>query len=182
MAASSLIAVRVPGDIKARFAALAQRQGFTESALLRRMVAASLLSVNAVGAPPEPLGPVAASGRVSVRLRSDDLLLLRERATARAMPTGTYVSLLVRSHFRKLAPLPDVELAALKRAIAEISAIGRNLNQLARAANLGERPAGPSRSDLQALLRACTGLRDAMKGVINTNLASWEVGYEKTSA
>jgi hypothetical protein len=182
MAASSLIAVRVPGDIKARFAALAQHQGFTESALLRRMVAASLLSVNAVGAPPEPLGPGAASGRVSVRLRPDDLLLLRERAAARAMPTGTYVSLLVRSHFRKLAPLPDVELAALKRAIAEISAIGRNLNQLARAANLGERPAGPSRSDLQALLRACTGLRDAMKGVINTNLASWEVGYEKTSA
>ena len=181
MPASSLIAVRVPADTKARFAAWAQHQGFTESALLRRMVDASLLSVNAGGARPEPIQPVAASGRMSVRLRADDLLLLRERARARAMPAGTYVSLLVRSHLRNMAPVPDAELAALKRAIAEISAIGRNLNQLARAVNLGERPGGPSRSDLQALLRACTGLRDAMKGVINTNLASWEAGYEKAS-
>jgi hypothetical protein len=181
MASSSLIAVRVPVDTKARFAAFAHHQGLTESALLKRIVGAALPTVNAMDATPEPMEPIAASGRVSVRLRSDDLLLLRERAMTRAMPTGTYVSLLVRSHLRRLAPLPDVELAALKRAVAEISAVGRNLNQIARAANLGERPVGPSRADLQALLRACIGLRDAMKGVINTNLASWEAGYEKAA-
>ena len=65
----------------------------------------------------------ASSGRISVRLRSDDLLLLRERSNARTMPTSTYVSLLVRAHLRALTPLPTAELAALKRAVAEIGAI-----------------------------------------------------------
>jgi hypothetical protein len=38
---------------------------------------------------------------------------------------------LVRSHSRSLAPLPDAELKTLKHAIRGISAIGRNLNQIA---------------------------------------------------
>jgi hypothetical protein len=75
--------------------------------------------------------------------------------------------------------MPSAELAALKRSIAEVGAIGRNLNQIARAVNRGEAPNGPSRSELQALLRALTGLRDHMKGLIAANLASWRDGYEK---
>ena len=45
---------------------------------------------------PDIVEPVSATERLSVRLGSDDLLLLRERGKARAMPTSTYVSLLVR--------------------------------------------------------------------------------------
>jgi hypothetical protein len=51
------------------------------------------------------------------------------------MPAATYVSFVVRSHLRRLAPTPDVELKALKHAIGEIGAIGRNLNQIAHIAN-----------------------------------------------
>jgi hypothetical protein len=57
----------------------------------------------------------AASGRLSVRLRSNDLLLLRERAAGRDMPTSTYASLLIRAHLRTLTPLPTAELTALRR-------------------------------------------------------------------
>ena len=96
------------------------------------------------------------------------------------MPTSTYVSLLIRSYLRALTPLPTAELSALKRSVAEIGAIGRNLNQIARALNQGERLDAPSHADLQALLRALTGLRDHMKALINANLASWQAGYEKT--
>ena len=97
------------------------------------------------------------------------------------MPTSTYVSLLVRSHLRALTPLPTAELEALKRSVAEISAIGRNLNQIARAVNQGERPNGPSKADLQALLRALMGLRVHIKALINLNLASWRSGHEKAN-
>src|SRR3984957_10235972 len=156
----------VSRETKDRFAALARLQSTSESALLKRLVEASLGPVTAASIieAPEPVPP---SGRISVRLPNDDLLLLRERALARGLPAATYVSYLVRSHLRRLAPIPDVELTVLKHAIAEVSAIGRNLNQIARAANAGAWPAGPNRADLQALLRACTGLRDAMKDVIN---------------
>ena len=42
----------------------------------------------------------------------------------RGMPSATYVSVLVRSHLRSLAPLPKEELLALKRSVAELGAAG----------------------------------------------------------
>jgi hypothetical protein len=92
------------------------------------------------------------------------------------------VSLLIRSHLRALAPLPTAELVALKRSVAEVNAIGRNLNQIARAVNHGEPPGGgPSRADLRALIRALDALRVHIKALVNANLASWGRGYEKAS-
>jgi hypothetical protein len=55
---------------------------------------------------------------------------------------ATYVSVLTRAHLRSLAQLPREELLFLKRTIGELGVIGRNLYQIARAANQGER--GPS--------------------------------------
>ena len=69
------------------------------------------------------------------------------------------------------------ELLALKRAVSELGSIGRNINQIARAANQGERASGPSREDLRAILRVCEGLRDHVKGLLSANLKSWEQGY-----
>jgi hypothetical protein len=172
----------VTRDTKARFTALARTQGITESALLKRFVDAALVPTNS-SKPQSPgsVEPVSAAGRLSIRLRSDDLLLLRERAQAREMPTSTYVSLLVRSHLHLLTPLPTAELVVLKRSVAEISAIGRNLNQIARAFNQDQRSDGASTADLHALLRALAGLRVHIKALINANLASWRNGYEKTN-
>jgi len=177
MVANTYIGCRVATEMKARFAAVARQQGLSESTLLKRLIDTALLGT-AQDRPQttEPVQPVAKGGKISVRLRSDDLLLLRERAVARSLPTGTYVSFLIRTHLRNVAPLPTTELTALSRSVAEVGAIGRNLNQIARALNQGEQLTGPSRGDLQALLRALTALRDHTKGVINANLASWERG------
>ena len=92
----------------------------------------------------DALEKVSRDARLSVRLAPEDRILLSDRATARGMPSATYVSVLVRSHLRNLAPLPKEELLALKRSVAELGAIGRNLNQIARAANQGGKPTGPA--------------------------------------
>jgi hypothetical protein len=166
---------------KVRFGDIAKARGVSESALLRQLVESTLSATDTVDeSAPEPLLPVASSGRISVRLRSDDLLFLRERAGAREIPTSTYVSLLVRSHLRAQVPLPTAELEALKRSVAEVGALGRNINQIARAVNQQQWPAGPNRSDLMAILRALEGLIDHFKAVITANLASWDAGYKKT--
>ena len=115
--------------------------------------------------------------RLSVRLHPDDQLLLCERAAARQMPAATYVSVLVRSHLRALAPLPQAELMALKRSVAELGAIGRNLNQLARAANQGVRPGGPSRKELFRIVKVCEVMRDHIKDLIKANTRSWGNGH-----
>ncbi len=52
---------------------------------------------------------------------------------------------------------------ALKRSVAELGGIGRNLNQIVRLANQGSKPAGPGREDLTAMLRVAEGLRDHVK-------------------
>lgn len=166
--------------MKERFGARARAEGVSESALLRRIVETAIgtagCSEDSVAVPIEP---IPASGRLSVRLRNDDFLLLRERAKGRGLPTATYVSFLVRSHLRRLVPIPEMELKELKHAVAEISAVGRNLNQIARDLNYGQQLAWPNRADLKVLLRACVRLRDSMKTVTNRNLDSWESGHEE---
>ena len=108
-----------------------------------------------------------------IRLRPEDQILLRERAAARGMPPATYVSVLTRAHLRSLAPLPTEELLALKRTLGELGSIGRNLNQIAHAANLGQAVTSPGRNDLEAMLRVCRTLRDSLKQVLLANLKSW---------
>jgi hypothetical protein len=180
MAASQLIATRVTPETKARFRALAEHQHLTESTMLKRMID---LTIRSVGAGSEeilqPDHGLARHARLYIRLRADDQLLLRERAAGRQMAAATYVSVLVRAHLRALQPLPKQELMALKRVVAELGAIGRNLNQIARAANQGGRVAGPQREDLRAFLNVCEALRDNVKGVIKANLSSWEAGHAK---
>ena len=93
------------------------------------------------------------------------------------MASATYVSALVRAHLRHLAPLPKNELSALRRAVAELGAIGRNLNQIARVGNQGGRTEGLGREDVRTFLAICTALRDHTKDLIKANTSSWETGY-----
>jgi len=163
-------------ETKTRFAAIARHQGLSDSALLKRLIDTMLQAGNAAdGVAAE--GRASRVSRLSIRLRPDDQILLRERAGARGLPVATYVSVLTRAHLRSLSPLPKGELLALKQAVFELGSIGRNLNQIARAANQGGRASGPSREDLRAILKVCEGLRDHVKGLLSANLKSWEEGY-----
>lgn len=172
----------VSRDLKERFARAARAQGLSESALLRRLLE-DLVPPNRL--PDDllitPVEEVPSARRVSVRLRADDLLLLRERAKARGLPTSTYISYLVRSHLTAQTPLPTQELAALKRSVAEIGAIGRNINQIARAVNQQQWPSGPDAAVLSEMNRVLTAMRAHIKALINANLSSWDSGYGTTA-
>ncbi|MGC2462410.1 MAG: hypothetical protein WA446_15780 [Steroidobacteraceae bacterium] len=96
------------------------------------------------------------------------------------MPASTYVAALVRAHLRVLAPLPREELAALKRSIAELGSLGRNLNQIARIAHQTGRITGPGRDDLRSMLKICEAMREHIKALVRANVATWESGYAET--
>jgi hypothetical protein len=176
--ADQFIVGRVSSETKARLRALAEKELLSESALLRRL--AELVLLKAGLSPILTESPTGArprrGARLMIRLRPDDQILLRERAAARGTPPATSVSVLTRSHLRSLAPLPAEELLALKRTIGELGSIGRNLNQIARAANQGQLVTSPGRDDLTAMLRVCGTLRDSLKRVLLANLKSWEQG------
>ena len=183
-------------ETKARVFAIAQQQLLTESIWLRRLIVKALQEQESMSTSQElaerqriflreerghcSVQPGQAS-RLFVRLRTEDQLLLRERAAARGMASATYVSVLVRSHLRALAPLPRDELAALKHAVGELGAIGRNLNQITRTINQGARLAGPGGGEFEAILKICEALRDHTKDMIKSNATSWACGYVEIS-
>jgi hypothetical protein len=176
MAGNPCIQCRVSREAKARLHAIADERGVTESALLKKLVDVALLQSTGVHAA-EPLGAVSRNARAFVRLRPEDHFLLRERATARGMAAATYASIVLRTHLRGVARIPDREFAELKRAVAELGALGRNLNQIARVANETRRANRFSTQDLQAVLRACTALRDRVKELLHANAVSWESSH-----
>ncbi|HEX5461032.1 MAG TPA: MobC family plasmid mobilization relaxosome protein [Steroidobacteraceae bacterium] len=165
-------------EMKSQLHRLAEREQITESALVRQLLETVLRTSGGDGeSTVDPPAKVSRDVRLSVRLAPDDRLLLTERATARDMAAATYVSVLVRSHLRGLLPLPKEELLALKRSVAELSAIGRNLNQIARVANQGGRTAAVGSDHIRAMLKVSEGLRDHIKAFLRANERSWRCGY-----
>ena len=157
--ADAFINCRVDCETKALVRNLADRQGITESRLVKDLLAAMLRNAAVTRASAPPAERLHRDARVYVRLTSEDLQLLTERAQARHMPLATYVSLLLRTHLHRLAPLPQAEYAALKSSVAELSAIGRNLNQIARIMHQGGTPAAPGRLEVAAMREVAAGLR-----------------------
>jgi hypothetical protein len=175
--AAHFLKTRVPLETKRRVVGIARQKLITESIWLRQVVNAALCAApshdddTAVVAS-EPAREV----RIYLRLRAEDRLLLQERASARGMAAATYMSVLARVHLRNLPPLPRDELLALKRTVAELGAIGRNLNQIAHVANQSGRIVGPDQGDLRAFLKVCGAVRDHVKALLSANLASWGLG------
>lgn len=174
-----LIAARVRADTKARFRALAAGYGLTESALLKTLIDRAIeVTPPPVGEEPLALRQAARAERLYVRLYRDDRRLLAERAAARGMPSATYLAVLARAHLRHLNPLPEADRRLFAQGVATLSAIGRNLNQIARRVNQGEAPNGPRREDLAIFLKTCTALIGYLKSTLKTNQASWQAGYD----
>ena len=118
----------VTRETKERFAAVARHQGLSDSALLKRLVDLMLQSASAAEvSTPGGADRTSRDSRLTVRIRPDDQLLLRERAAARGMAAATYVSVLTRSHLRSLAPLPKAEWLMLEKIVTELSKLGRNI-------------------------------------------------------
>lgn len=185
MKSANYVKTRVPESTKAIIRSAAKQRYLSEAAWFRRAIDRALRTDEAIGDETwiVPFSDGRSSkavrthcARIYLRLRGDDRLILRERAAARGMPVATYVSVLLRSHIRQLNPLPRPELEALKAAVVELGAIGRNLNQIARSANLARTASSPARADLEALLRVCEALRTHVKDLLKANLRSWAVG------
>lgn len=175
--------IRVPPETKARISALSKSKLINESIWVRQAIDAALRQCEVDDSTVVSLrSNKLRDQRVSLRLQRDDRLLLVERAAARGMQPATYASVLIRAHLRDLAPLPAAELRGLTRSVAELSAIGRNLNQIAQAINRSEEVNLPGRQEVYGMLKICEALRDFTKDLIKANNDSWKVGHAQVAA
>jgi predicted DNA binding CopG/RHH family protein len=176
MASSSrhpLIATRSSPERKARFEALAAGFGKSVSALLDQLID-TVLEENPVAAAAEEES--GATPRISLRLRAGDRELLNAKAAGRGMKPASYAVMLLHAHVRGRAPVPITELNRLKVAVGELSAIGRNLNQLAKAANAGQVASKAVEQALPVVQRQVAEVREYVAGLVRVNLESWEAG------
>jgi len=190
MGCTEFLKTRVSPAIKLQAKAVAEREFLSEATWLKRLVLQEIRARDdARGAEREPdradgvrrskeaRDPKSRGRPILVCLRAEDRLLLDARSEARGMRPATYVSVLIRSHLRQLAPLPKDELLALKRCIGELASIGRNINQIAKAVNEGGRAPGSVREEFRAMLKICEALRDNTKELLKVNVISWETGH-----
>jgi len=191
MRCAETLKTHVSPEMKLQARSVADREFLSEAAWLKRLVIREIRARNdASGAESDlprseniPGETSVASGNsgagkpMLVRLTVEDRLLLDARAEARGMRPATYASVLLRSHLRQLTPLPKDELLALKRSIAELGSIGRNINQIARAVSGGGEVPGSLRGEFWAMLKICSALRDNTKALLSANLASWAAGH-----
>lgn len=176
VAARAKIGMWTSPEKKEKFTALAAARGMSETALL------SLLVDHVLETNPAPTAPApdegASTDRITLRLRPGDRPLVDARAAARGMKASSYLVALVRAHVRSTAPLPTDELNTLKVTLGELSAVGRNLNQIARAANAGG-GAGALRGllkDLESVGKRVDQVRREVAELVRVNLMSWESG------
>ena len=181
----------VSRDIKFQVKAVADREFLSEAAWLKRLVLREIGACDAAGVSEGESSPTKGNRRqgreargsdgggrpMLVRLRTEDRLLLDARAEARGMRPATYASVLLRSHLRKLTPLPKDEYLALKHSISMLASIGRNINQIAKAANQGGRIQDSGGAEFRAMLKICVALRDNTKALLKANETSWVTGH-----
>jgi mobilization protein MobC len=191
MRCTEFLKARVSPEIKLQARAIADRDLLTEATWLKRLVLREIRTAEASGSvlaaevgkgdgvhgQRGAASPSNGSRPVFVRFRDEDRLLLDARAAARGMRPATYVSVFIRAHLRSLTPLPKEEFLALKSSIGELASIGRNINQIARAANEGGRLPGSVRDEFRAMLKICEALRDNTKALLKANEVSWQMGH-----
>jgi hypothetical protein len=179
MANDVIVKSRISQEAKAGLQRLAVARQIPESAVVREMIEAAVrLTVPAgLGTPLPPA--VRRNERLYVRLAPEDRVLLADRAAARAMPSATYVSVLVRSHLRGVAPVPKDELLALKRSIADLGVVVRYLNQILKAIQLGKAPT-TGREVFTQTHKIAVALWERFRELLKANERSWAEGHRAT--
>lgn len=181
---SAVISMRLPPDVKARFAALAARHQLTESGLLSKLIDEVLRS-NAPGPVVSELAAdvrdaamdAASEDRITLRLRHGDRTRAAERAGARGMRTGTYLALLIHNHVCASDVLPPQELDLIKAVGAQLAALGRQLRVFDMPNTLAEPMASELRDLLAHVRHEVESAREAAAAVVRRNLMSWEVRH-----
>ncbi|MBX9907840.1 MAG: plasmid mobilization relaxosome protein MobC [Beijerinckiaceae bacterium] len=164
------LTLRVSEELALQFAALAATEG-GKSALIRRLLE------SAVGAPESKRAPVAVGTpqKVTVRFRESELRQVGEMATVRGMTRTQWITSLVRSRLGAPAQQSEGEREALRTIARELSRIGGNINQIARAANRSELdPGADSWKVLSEAQGALQALQGELKEVLDRTSTYWE--------
>lgn len=172
------IKASVDDDIKAAFRAAAVRQGTSESRLLL-LIINTFLNNN-----PTANNTTSAtetkndrfSFRVSAKLKKD----LSHRAKQQGMSPSAYLVAMVRAHLSQKAFFTEHELDVLHQTNNELTAIGRNINQIAKALNQSLNNADRANAkEFDGIYKFVMKVRDEISDLERANLRAWGIYHGK---
>lgn len=124
----------------------------------------------------EIVGESGAKIRKELRLTTSELRRAEALAVRDGFSLNRWIVALINVRLDGDPQLGQAELEALARSNLNLLAIGRNLNQLTRAANSGLPGVGPNLAPMMvALNRVITEHSRKVAGVMQTNVARWHV-------
>lgn len=182
---SPIVKTRLKGPLHTRFLAEQEARGMSESELLRLALQKLFerqdqASADADRASNPPRTLVASCSeelsleRKTVWMPAFLMRAATERAVGKGMSFSRWISALVQSNLTSCPVLTETELLAIEASTRELAAIGRNINQLARALNEAYFDTERIRLDrLNELLRSITKNREAIGALVRASRNSW---------
>lgn len=114
------------------------------------------------------------TAKITVRLAGFLKKRVEKRAKAVGMGTGRWVGAFIQSNLMRLPVFTDRELQTVEASTRELAAIGRNINQIARALNEAHFQTERVRLDrLAELSEAIQKLRDDIRALVRASRNAW---------
>lgn len=171
------ITARPTPDEKEHFAYLAASRGILEWQLALLAIRVLIDSSPTTSRALAHHAHVAATDRITVRLRPGDGKAIAVRAERRGLKPSAYIAALIRAHVSANPPLAADELQALKEAIAQLTAVNRVLLQVAQAALATGELSNSLRQELGKERTVVGLLESRVHDLVQKSLISWETNY-----
>jgi hypothetical protein len=166
----------VEPQTKTRFHAMAQARALSESELLRQLI---LVVMENNKATPQPASADATrTDRVQITVRLPRFLAeeISGRARDKGMLASRWVASLLQSHLMQQPVMTSAELNALHASTRELAALGRNINQIARALNAAFYEKDRVKlAQLDALRQLIDRNRAAIRNLVRASQQAWSV-------
>lgn len=173
---SKILSVHLGDDLKNRWVQYCRRSDLTPSAGIRQVIAK--LTGTAAG----EMNPVStqlpepdlARVRIELRLSASELSAIKTTAEREGVSPNQWIINLIRASLTHQPQFGMVELHALGESNSRLLAIGRNLNQIARQANLDRHtPNRLTKERIDALHEVIVSHTKEVTTVMRANLDRW---------
>ena len=175
-----MLRARVDEDLKSLFLQKAEVLNLSESELLSKIVLEFFAHAKNKDEVEDVLRAVQADAenaeieKMTIRLPRFLVDAAKEKAKAKGMATSRWIAALVQSSLMQKPVMVDQELNELRTNIRELNAIGRNINQMARALNESKNNTDKVKLDNLDLLRNYLDRNIAsVRGLVRASQQAW---------
>lgn len=177
MSDRSILSVDLPNDLKAKWQERCRADGKSVSEMTRLVITHLVNKPSAKLQVSEISEPDDKRARLEIRLTHSELAAIEEIAKRSGASRNHWVANLIRAYLTHKPQLGMEEMAAIGTSNKELAAIGRNLNQIARALNAGDCKSTTG-LDLNGLSERIATHIASVSAAIRANVDRWRITWQ----